>query len=478
MAKAKAWKEGAPGEPDFPADFDVLQKAVLQVTDIKNNNNKYYAIELHQAGGQFRVYTHYGRTDDLETNPNAGMRESRYFVSLAQAQSTYQQIYAQKTSARKGYKEVNLASSRIGSSKSRGQSSGHVDAQTLQRMQGDGPAQAPVIQASKLPSPVQDFVRYIYEEATNALTTTVAARITANGIETPLGVLTLGQIEKGQAILDQLYGIFQKKDGTKSKHADMVDLSGEFYTTIPHRIGRTRAAIQAAVIDTLEEFNQKQETLQLMRDMLSVNGESGGQVLFEDEVDKKYEALRCGIGYLDPKSSAYKELEDYVERSQVKTNRIRVKSIYTLRRDEEHARFAESLGNHQLLFHGSRAKNWVGILSRGILLPKIVVTMGVNRTDAGWLGSGIYFGNAACTTLYYTAPGKRNTRLMAIARVALGKSKQFTKITYGIEGPPPGFHSCHGVRNTKQTPSQFEDDELVVYRPEQQRLEYLVEYAA
>lgn len=306
----------------------------------------------------------------------------------------------------------------------------------------------------------------------------MSARITANGIETPLGVLTLGQIEKGQAILDQLYGIFQKKDGTKSKHADMVDLSGEFYTTIPHRIGRTRAAIQAAVIDTLEEFNQKQETLQLMRDMLSVNGESGGQVLFEDEVDKKYEALRCGIGYLDPKSSAYKELEDYVERSQVKTNRIRVKSIYTLRRDEEHARFAESLGNHQLLFHGSRAKNWVGILSRGILLPKIVVTMGVNRTDAGWLGSGIYFGNAACTTLYYTAPGKRNTRLMAIARVALGKSKQFTKITYGIEGPPPGFHSCHGVRNTKQTPSQFEDDELVVYRPEQQRLEYLVEYAA
>jgi poly [ADP-ribose] polymerase len=172
------------------------------------------------------------------------------------------------------------------------------------------------------------------------------------------------------------------------------------------------------------------------------------------------------------------ELKDHVERSQVKTDRIRVKSIFWLRRDEEHARFAADLANHQMLFHGSRAKNWVGILSRGILLPKIVVTLGVNRTDAGWLGSGIYFGNAACTTLYYTAPGSRNTRLMTIARVALGKTKKFTKITYGIDGPPPGYDSCHGVRHTPRSPSQFEDDEFVVYRPEQQRLEYLVEYVA
>jgi poly [ADP-ribose] polymerase len=68
--------------------------------------------------------------------------------------------------------------------------------------------------------------------------------------------------------------------------------------------------------------------------------------------------------------------------------------------------------------------------------------------------------------------------MMAVARVALGKTKQFRQITYGIDGPPAGFHSCHGVRNTKQAPSQFEDDELVVYRSEQQRLEYLVEYTA
>ena len=79
MAKPKAWREGAPGEPAFGA-FEIEQRAVLQWTDIVSNHNKYYAIELHRgapgSANAYRVYTHYGRTDDLETNPNAGARPS------------------------------------------------------------------------------------------------------------------------------------------------------------------------------------------------------------------------------------------------------------------------------------------------------------------------------------------------------------------------------------------------------------------
>ena len=81
MASVKAWKIGAPGEPDFPDDFEIVKKAVLQKTDLNANNNKYYAIELHRAKSQFRVFTHYGRTDDLENDPDAGAKESRYFDS-------------------------------------------------------------------------------------------------------------------------------------------------------------------------------------------------------------------------------------------------------------------------------------------------------------------------------------------------------------------------------------------------------------
>jgi poly [ADP-ribose] polymerase len=255
----------------------------------------------------------------------------------------------------------------------------------------------------------------------------------------------------------------------------MVDLSSEFFTLIPHRIGRSRKQIQEAIIDTLPEFEEKQTTLQLMKDMLTVNGE-GGDVLFKDEVDAKFEALGVELVYLSHSDPEFKQMAEYVVKSQVKTKHIKVSNVYKVKRPKEWATFEEKIGNHKLLFHGSRIQNWVGLLTRGILLPKIVVSMGVNRTDAGWLGNGIYLGDAACTSLFYTTPGKRKTRFMCVARTALGKVKDFTKITYGLNAPPAGYDSCHGVRSKAGVSSQFADDEFVIYRTEQQRMEYLVEF--
>ena len=218
MADVKAWREGVPGEPTFPNTFDVVKKAVLQVTDIKTNRNKYYAIEIHAAQNKYRVYTHYGRTDDLETNPDAGARESRYFVSLADAQSQYDKIYREKTSTTKGYKELSLASAKIGSRKTFGQSSGNIDDATLQKLaEKNKPQEKTAAPTITLAPPIQDLVGYLYGEATNALTSAVNATITAKGIETPLGVLTIGQIEKGQAALDALVAAYGKEEAVADR---------------------------------------------------------------------------------------------------------------------------------------------------------------------------------------------------------------------------------------------------------------------
>jgi len=72
--------------------------------------------------------------------------------------------------------------------------------------------------------------------------------------------------------------------------------------------------------------------------------------------------------------------------------------------------------------------------------------------------------------LAYAGSGRRGTSFVAIATVALGKIKNYSKITYGLTEPPTGYNSCHGVRGT-----QFADDEFVVYNNNQQKLEYLVE---
>jgi poly [ADP-ribose] polymerase len=463
MAEVQVWREGASGEPKFPDNFEVAKKAVLQVTDIKTNRNKYYAVELHTAKNKFRVYTHYGRTDDLDTNPNAGARESRYFDSLPEAEGMYDKIYKEKTGKTKGYKELNLASSKIGSRKTMGQSSGTIDDKTLKKL-ADKDTSAPKVAKITLHTDIQEIVSYLYSEATNALTSTVNATITANGIETPLGVLTLGQIDKGQAVLDQLATAMSKK---KKDNNELTELSGDFYTVIPHRFGRSKEQALLAVIDSANKVTEKNDTLQLMRDMLNVNGKTN--VLVNPEIESKYKALNCEIELVPPGN--YKEMKEYFEKSVVRGGaKVKVKNLWKIKRPDEHDHFTKDVKNHKLLFHGSAAKNWVGILSRGLLLPKIVVTLGVHRTDAGWLGSGIYFGDAACTSAGYAHPGKKGSRFIAIANVALGKMKDYSKITYGLSAPPDGFDSTHGVRGT-----QFADNEYVIYQHNQQRLEYLVE---
>jgi len=49
--------------------------------------------------------------------------------------------------------------------------------------------------------------------------------------------------------------------------------------------------------------------------------------------------------------------------------------------------------------------NFVGLLSRGVLMPKVVVSMGGKRRDAGLLGHGIYYGDSASTASLYTTQG-------------------------------------------------------------------------
>ncbi|MEM8875678.1 MAG: hypothetical protein AAGD32_15640, partial [Planctomycetota bacterium] len=436
------------------------------------------------SGGEgeatFRVFTHYGRTDDLENNPESGQKECRYFDNEHRAAAEYQKIYNQKTSPSKGYKEISLASVSIGSTKARGTSAGEVDAKTLEiAAEAQREKEKKAKKKPKGPPPlnlhpdVKDVVTYLYEEATHALTNTVQAKITANGIETPLGILTIGQIEKGEALLVDIAEVFGKKRLAKAKKADqLADLTGEFYSAIPHRVGRTRADVLKSVIDSAEAITAKQETLQLMRDMLSVNGEEGS-VLYDAEVDQQYRSLGCELRAIEPKDKEFKKIAKHVLDSQVKIKSMKVKRIWGVKRPEEHERYDGRVGNEQLLFHGSRASNWVGILSRGILMPKLVAQMGVRRTDAGWLGHGIYFGDAACTSAFYAAPGKRRTQFLAVARVALGKSAKYKKITWGLTGPPDGHDSCHGVRGKG---SEFADDEFVVYDPARQKLEYLVEF--
>ncbi len=98
------------------------------------------------------------------------------------------------------------------------------------------------------------------------------------------------------------------------------------------------------------------------------------------EVDNKYKALRCQVSYVEPDDGNFRTIRDHVLDNQVKSREIEVLNVYGIKREAETSRFTSQLHNQKLLFHGSKISNWVGLLSRGMLMPKSVTALGGKRT--------------------------------------------------------------------------------------------------
>lgn len=136
-----------------------------------------------------------------------------------------------------------------------------------------------------------------------------------------------------------------------------------------------------------------------------------------------------------------------------------------------------------MMFHGSRVSNFVGILSRGLLLPKCVNSDNSEqeseliRTDIGHLGYGIYFSDDIRTSLKYALKSEsKHTRLIAVCEVALGECKHVKDYDVTLTKAPEGFNSVHGVKQDAQNnDSKFGDNEYVIYDLSQYRIKYVVE---
>ena len=50
----------------------------------------------------------------------------------------------------------------------------------------------------------------------------------------------------------------------------------------------------------------------------------------------------------------------------------KIKNIFEVIKKDERKLFDSKIGNERLMYHGSGVGNWIGILTRGVLLPKAV----------------------------------------------------------------------------------------------------------
>ncbi|XP_062257934.1 protein mono-ADP-ribosyltransferase PARP4 isoform X2 [Platichthys flesus] len=278
-------------------------------------------------------------------------------------------------------------------------------------------------------------------------------------LSVPIRKLSLNDVSRAEGLLLQAQRKLKEGNVTETEI-----IMAEFNNLLPHRM--------PVLLQDTKIISQKLDLCQLIRDVLNVS-----EMSLRGPAPSslgKYRALRCSIETVPPGSSDFQAVT-----SVLRGSNLQIQRILRVGRGVELQSFKNELGNVQMLLHSSSPSNFVGILSRGLLLPHAGVEHhGIERTDLGNLGSGIYFTDAVSTALKYSRPSVSDgTRLLLVCDVALGSCRHVHKRDVTLTKAPEGHHSVHGVRCTPNTRSEFEDDEYVVYSPDQVKLKYVVQFS-
>uniref|UniRef100_A0A673WRN9 Poly [ADP-ribose] polymerase n=1 Tax=Salmo trutta TaxID=8032 RepID=A0A673WRN9_SALTR len=253
-----------------------------------------------------------------------------------------------------------------------------------------------------------------------------------------------------------------------ARNTEVASLMEEVYTLLPHKTDLSHLPLHTKLISS------QLDLCQLIRDVLNVS-----EATLRSPIPSclgKYRALRCSIERVPPGPELLYVTELLQDRHSYTP--VQILQVLRVNRGVELQMFREDLGNVKPLLHSSSPSSFVGILSRGLLLPRVGVEHhGIERTDIGNLGGGIYFSDAMSTSLKYSKPSVTDgSRLLLVCDVALGRCTDLQKRDSSLTHSPEGYHSVHGVRHTPKKPSEFDNDEYVVYSPEQVRLQYVVQF--
>ncbi|KAM6969967.1 protein mono-ADP-ribosyltransferase PARP4 [Aplochiton taeniatus] len=419
--------------PTFPTSFQVAKYSIF----IQDQSRTWAVLELQsgrgKGGQQYRV-VHLWREAGGKSEQSSAPKSNVVLTSTSErAVEVYQSL-------RKELQARGLTLS----------SSLPADAQSLVSTSLQQLLLEEKLNCGTLTQEVGVFVELLWKEALGCLD---------NVLKVPVDRLSLNDVSRAEGLLLQAQRML-----SEAKMSELTCLIMEVYSLLPHRLACP--PINAKLI------SQKLDLCQLIRDILNVS-----EFTLRSSVPSclgKYRALRCGIDIVPPGSPEFQAVS-----SLLRDRKVQIQQVLSVSRGVELHMFKEEFGNIKPLLHSSRPSSFVGILSRGLLLPRVGVEHhGIERTDMGNLGSGIYFSDSMRTSLKYSKPIETDgSRLLLVCDVALGGCKNLHKRDTGLSQAPKGYQSVHGVRRTPKVQSDFEDDEYVVYSPDQVKLKYVVQFS-
>lgn len=468
-----------PPPPPLPpgARLKKPYSVLLGLSNVQKNNNKFYRLQIWKAKAKAKAnpYHYYlvatwGRIGATES------RKAKRFATPEAAVKAFCQKYRQKT----GHP---WSDDPFGPAPRPGkylpiQTSSTAKAITSKKKKKKKPL------AAELDPEVRDLVRRIFRECKGWIKKRLDVSYREAEIHTPLGPLDAQQVRRGKDVLDRLDYLVKSEyihevgvddSGREVDHYrkapppegealhQIAELSSLYYSLVPHKFSSAKAA--PPLLSSTEAVWREVRTLRLLEDLNRILLRDR-QVLRTQDPRRQYASLGCDVEAVPAGSAEFRKMQ-----RQVKP--LTLKRLFRVRRQEEDEAFVQD-DNTRQLFHGSRMHNWLGILSKGMLLPTEVEATGVVLTDWGWLGRGLYFGDHETAALYASSGGGGTAYILA-SQVALGKAYQTLELDQKLTAPPPGYDSCHGVKTTLEQHSAFQEDEYVVYENNRKRMTHLLE---
>ncbi|NP_001384081.1 poly [ADP-ribose] polymerase 2 [Zea mays] len=424
---------------------DEIYDATLNQTNVGDNNNKFYIIQVLEsdAGGSFMVYNRWGRVGVRGQDKLHGP-----FPTRDQAIYEFEGKFHNKTnnhwSDRKNFKCY--AKKYTWLEMDYGETEKEIEKGSITDQ----------IKETKLETRIAQFISLI---CNISMMKQRMVEIGYNAEKLPLGKLRKATILKGYHVLKRISDVISKAD---RRHLEQ--LTGEFYTVIPHDFGFRK--MREFIIDTPQKLKAKLEMVEALGEI-----EIATKLLEDDSSDQddplyaRYKQLHCDFTPLEADSDEYSMIKSYLRNTHGKTHSgytVDIVQIFKVSRHGETERFQKfaSTRNRMLLWHGSRLSNWAGILSQGLRIapPEAPVT--------GYMfGKGVYFADMFSKSANYCYASEAcRSGVLLLCEVALGDMNELLNADYDANNLPKGKLSTKGVGQTapNMVESKVADDGVVV----------------
>ncbi|XP_059625657.1 poly [ADP-ribose] polymerase 2 [Cornus florida] len=413
---------------------DEIYDAMLNQTNVGENNNKFYVIQVLESddGGRFVVYNRWGRVGIRGQDKLHGP-----FTSWESAIQEFEQKFYAKTknhwSNRKEFVCHPKSYTWLEMDYTEKEEESDVQGKSNSTM-GIQPRE------TKLEARVAKFISLICNVS---MMKQHMMEIGYNAEKLPLGKLSKSTILKGYDVLKRIADVIGQ-----SQRKKLEQLSGEFYTVIPHDFGFKK--MREFVIDTPQKLKRKLEMVEALGEIeLATKLLTDAIGMQEDPLYSHYERLHCELMPLEVDSKEFSMIAKYMKNTHARTHSnytVEVVQIFRVSKEGEGERFRKfsNTKNRMLLWHGSRLTNWTGILSQGLRIapPEAPVT--------GYMfGKGVYFADMFSKSANYCYSTHATTAgVLLLCEVALGDMAELLTADYNADKLPEGKLSTKGVGST------------------------------